>query len=141
MWANRMNRTPYNNGMQKVLHVDDEPDLQLIVKMTFEKFGGCDVRSCSNGAEALTILKSYQPDIILLDMTMPVMDGIETIRELKKNVATAGIPVVFVTARALKQDVDRYLAMGAIGCIEKPFLPSEMFDEINSMWLQYKKAI
>ena len=104
----------------KVLLAEDEPDVQLIARLSLKK-AGFTVVTAGNGLEALERVAAERPDVILLDWMMPDMDGYETCRWLKADPATADIPVVFLTARVQEAEVARALALGAAGCIGKPF--------------------
>ena len=104
----------------KVLLAEDEPDVQLIARLSLKK-AGFTVATVGNGLEVLQRVVEEQPDAILLDWMMPDMDGYETCRRLKADPATASIPVIFLTARVQEAEVARALALGAVGCIGKPF--------------------
>lgn len=103
-----------------VLLVEDDPDIQLITRLALRK-SGYNVSVVSNGRQALDAVRTAQPDVVLLDWMMPELDGLETCRQLKANPATAGIPVVFLTAKSQEQEIARGLALGATGYITKPF--------------------
>ena len=104
----------------KLLLAEDEPDVQLIARLSLKK-AGFTVVTAGNGLEALERVAAERPDVILLDWMMPDMDGYETCRRLKADPATADIPVIFLTARVQEAEVARALALGAAGCIGKPF--------------------
>jgi CheY-like chemotaxis protein len=104
----------------KVLLAEDEPDVQLIARLSLKK-AGFTVATVGNGVEVLQRVAEERPDVILLDWMMPDMDGYETCRRLKAEPATAAIPVIFLTARVQEAEVARAMALGAIGCIGKPF--------------------
>jgi CheY-like chemotaxis protein len=104
----------------KLLLAEDEPDVQLIARLSLKK-AGFTVVTVENGLEVLERVASERPDVILLDWMMPDMDGFETCRRLKADPATAPIPVIFLTARVQEAEVARALALGAAGCIGKPF--------------------
>lgn len=84
----------------RVLHVDDEPDIRELVEISLSLDPEISVKSCSCGADALDAATEWAPDLILIDVMMPVMDGPETLGRLRERDATAGIPIVFMTARA-----------------------------------------
>jgi CheY-like chemotaxis protein len=107
----------------RILHVDDEPDIREVIEISLSLDPGFTLRSCGSGAEALAVAVYWNPDIILLDVMMPVMDGPATLKRLRENPVTADIPVIFMTARAQSREVDRFRALGAIGVIAKPFDP------------------
>ncbi len=107
----------------KVLHVDDEPDIRELVEMSLTLDGDLSVKSCGCGPDALTAAAEWAPDIILMDVMMPNMDGPQTLGHLRANKRTAGIPVVFMTARAQPRELDHFRSLGAAGVIPKPFDP------------------
>jgi CheY-like chemotaxis protein len=109
----------------KVLYVDDEPDIREVAVMALEVDGDIEVRSAGSGPEGLAILddEGFRPDVILLDVMMPGMDGPAVLAELKKRPEQAEVPVVFITARAQSHELSRFLSLGAVGVITKPFDP------------------
>ena len=110
----------------RVLHVDDEPDILEIVQFSFKLDPELETRSCGSGQDALEVLRSWTPDVILLDVMMPIMDGPATLARLRENAQTATTPVVFMTARVQARELDRLLAMGAVDVIPKPFDPMSL---------------
>jgi CheY-like chemotaxis protein len=107
----------------RVLHADDEPDIREVVELSLGLDPDLVVRSCASGEEALGVVEEWAPDIVLLDMMMPVMDGAATLAHLQANPRTAHIPVVFMTARAQSRELDLFRSLGAVGVIPKPFDP------------------
>lgn len=116
---------------KKVLYVDDENDIREVAQISLEIDPGFEVRCCSSGAGALVEADAWQPDIILLDVMMPEMDGPETLRRLNGASSTSGIPVVFITARTQTHEVERYRTMGAVGVIAKPFDPMTLAGKVR----------
>lgn len=112
----------------RILYVDDEPDIREVACLSLELDPDFEVRSCGSGAEALALLEqgTWLPDLVLLDVMMPGMDGPTTFGELRARPALAAIPVVFITARTQSYEVERFLKLGAIGVIAKPFDPMEL---------------
>ncbi len=105
----------------RILHVDDEPDIREVVELSLSLDPVFAIRGCGSGTEALTVAADWRPDIILLDVMMPEMDGPATLVQLRKSAGTADIPVIFMTARAQAREVDRFRSLGAVGVIPKPF--------------------
>lgn len=104
----------------KLLLAEDEPDVQLIARLALAR-AGFTVITASSGLEVIRLVAEDRPDVILLDWMMPDMDGYETCKRLKADPATAAIPVIFLTARVQEAEVARAIALGAAGCIGKPF--------------------
>lgn len=107
----------------RVLHIDDDPDILDIVSISLGLDPEIAVRSCNSGADGLAAAAIWQPDLILLDVMMPVMDGPATLGHLREDPRTAALPVVFMTARAQTREVDHFKSLGAAGVISKPFDP------------------
>jgi CheY-like chemotaxis protein len=107
----------------RVLHVDDEPDIREVVEISLGLDPDIVMRSCASGEAALAVVEDWTPDIMLLDVMMPVMDGAATLANLRSNPRTADIPVVFMTARAQSRELDLFRSLGAVGVIPKPFDP------------------
>lgn len=114
-----------------ILYVDDEPDLREIATIALELDPELTVRACGSGPEALDILSGMTPDLILLDMMMPGMDGPMTFAAIRERFGNA-IPVVFITARTSPADVGRLVSSGAHGVIPKPFDPMRLTAQVRS---------
>ena len=99
----------------RMLHVEDEPDIREVVEMSLALDPDINLKSCASGADALVAAADWEPDVILMDVMMPVMDGLETLTHLRENARTAKIPLVFMTTRALAREVEHFLSLGA-GC-------------------------
>jgi CheY-like chemotaxis protein len=120
--------------MNRVLHVEDEPDIREVAKLALEEVGGMTVEMAACGPDALVKAPAFAPDLILLDVMMPGMDGPATLLELRKNPLTASIPVIFMTAKVQSHEVARYKELGAIGVIAKPFDPMTLADQVRALW-------
>jgi CheY-like chemotaxis protein len=107
----------------RVLHVDDEPDIREVVNLALGLDPDLSVQSCASGGDALMTAAEWLPDIILLDVMMPGMDGPATLLRLRESPQTAGIPVIFMTARAQAREVQHFVSLGAEAVISKPFDP------------------
>lgn len=121
-------------SLTRVMLVEDEPDIRLIGHMVLEAVGGLQTELAENGREALSKVKGFRPDLILLDVMMPYLDGPSTLRQLLADPETAGIPVIFMTAKVQPQEVAGYLALGAIGVIPKPYNPVTLVEAIRELW-------
>jgi CheY-like chemotaxis protein len=119
----------------EILYVDDEPDIREVAAMSLELDGTTTVRAVGSGAEALAVLDKGDctPDVILLDVMMPDMDGPATLAEIRKREPFAETPVVFITARAQAHEQARFLSLGAIGVITKPFDPMTLPIELRAI--------
>jgi len=119
--------------LTRVLVVEDDADIQKVVRMSLKMRGVGEVVVVDSGTECLERLSSFTPDVILLDVMMPHVDGYETCRRLKENPATRAIPVVFLTARVQKADRERGMKLGAAGYLTKPFDPMALHDQILAL--------
>lgn len=125
--------------LKRILCVDDEADLRAIEQMCLETVGDYEVLQAANGEEAIRVAREQKPDIILLDVMMPGMDGPQTLTELRKLSCMQGVPIVFMTAKAQTQEVAAYRDLGAAGVIIKPFDPMTLSDQIREIW-EHKHA-
>ncbi|MCR9142973.1 MAG: response regulator [bacterium] len=121
-------------SLSRILYVEDELDIQEIARMSLETVGGFTVKTCSSGQEAIEAAPKFKPDIILLDVMMPGMDGVTTMGKLQEIAALAETPIIFVTARVQAHDIQEYLRKGATAVITKPFDPMQLPDEVRGIW-------
>lgn len=124
-----------SDGLEKILYVDDEPDISEIVKLSLERLGGYEVSVCGNGKQALEMAPGFAPDMILLDVMMPEMDGPTTLQELRKLEQFNEVPVVFVTAKVQPYEIEHFREIGAADVIAKPFDPLTLSDQVERIWL------
>jgi len=120
--------------LKKIMLVEDDPDIQLITRLSLEVGGGYEVRVCANGTEAAQSAAAYAPDLILLDMMMPGMDGLATMDALRKLPGLAATPMVFFTANTQQQVKQNLLRRGALGVIIKPIEPNALVAQIRALW-------
>ncbi len=120
--------------LQRILYVEDEPDIQAIATMALEMVGGFSVKVCSSGEEALAEAEAYAPDMILLDVMMPGMDGPTTLQALREKPALSQLPVAFMTAKVQPQEIEYYKSLGALDAIAKPFDPMTLADQVRAIW-------
>jgi CheY-like chemotaxis protein len=116
----------------RILIIDDEDDIREVAAMSLETIAGWEVMVANSGAQGLTRAATYKPDAILLDVMMPGMDGPTTFRELRKNPATAKIPVLFLTAKVQATDRRRFADLGIHAVLVKPFDPLTLSTQIAS---------
>ena len=116
----------------KVLIIDDEADIRRVARLSLVKIGGMEVLDAASGAEGARTAAAETPDAILLDVMMPGLDGPATLLALRADPRTAGIPVVFLTAKAMPDEVRRLLAMGVHGVLNKPFDPMTLPSQLRA---------
>ncbi len=120
--------------LQKIMLVEDEPDIQEVARLSLESFGNFTVHICGSGKDAIAQAPTIMPDLIMLDVMMPGMDGLTTLKLLRENPQLNNIPVIFMTAKAQANEMKHYIDSGAIGAISKPFDPVKLVAEINEIW-------
>lgn len=120
--------------LTRILYVEDEPDIQAVAQIALESVGGFTVKTCSSGEEALDNAVEFNPDLILLDVMMPGMDGPSTLEKLQNFPELKNTPAVFMTAKVQPQEVEQLLSCGAIDVIAKPFDPMTLADNIREIW-------
>ncbi len=116
----------------RVVLIDDDPDLRQLIKVTLEFTAGWEVATASNGADGIELVRKLNPDAVVADVMMPVMDGYEVCHRLKQEPSSATIPVVLLTAR---KELDDALieSSGAAGVLFKPFEPDELAARIRQL--------
>ncbi len=122
--------------LRRVLCVDDDEDILSVVALALRSLGGLEVTVATGGADALVVLQRQPIDLVLLDVMMPGMDGMDTMRAMRENPATAGIPVVLMTARVRLYDSARKAFPGVHAVISKPFDPVALPGRLASIWEQ-----
>ncbi len=123
--------------LQKILHVEDDESIRLIVEMALVDLAGFSLLAFDNGMAAVAQVSQYRPDLILLDVMMPGMDGLQTLQAIRQQPDCQHIPVVFMTARIQSDEKQQYLTAGAIAVIEKPFHAPSLGPELLEIFQQY----
>lgn len=119
--------------MAKILIAEDERDIRELVVFTLELLGGHTVIQAADGEEALALAISEQPDLVLLDLRMPKMGGLETCRRLRETPETMMVPVVILSARGLDDEVQAGLDAGAVAYLVKPFDTAQLAADVDSV--------
>ena len=117
----------------KVLIIDDDADIRSIARLSLSRLGGMEVVEAASGAEGVRKAQDEKPDVILLDMMMPAMDGSATLAALRSQPATATTPVIFLTAKAMRAEIERLMALGAAGVLIKPFDPRTLPGDVRAL--------
>jgi DNA-binding response OmpR family regulator len=116
----------------RVLVVDDDPQVLRLLRVNFE-LEGYEVLSATNGEEALELVRGDSPDVVVCDVMMPGIDGLEVVRRLRADPATVSMPLVVVSAKAQRADVSHGLRLGADAYVTKPFDPAELLDVVAQL--------
>lgn len=119
--------------LERILYAEDDPDICAITRLCFVG-SGYTVYECKTGNEILQKISTFKPQLIILDVMMPIMDGITTFHKLKSIESSKHIPVIFMTAKVNIQEVEQYYQMGSIGVIYKPFDPNDLINEIENLY-------
>lgn len=119
--------------VRTVLLVDDDDDIRTIGELALRDVGGWTVVSAVDGRSAVSLAAEHDPDVILLDVMMPGMDGPQTFRELRASAASRRTPIIFMTAKVQAHERAAYLALGAAGVVAKPFDPLTLPDTIRAL--------
>jgi two-component system OmpR family response regulator len=120
--------------LKTVLYVDDEPDIREVVELSLGLASALQIHTCDSGQTALNSMPAIKPDLVLLDVMMPGLDGPATLQRMQNDSRLAHIPVVFMTAKAMPQEVARFREMGAVAVIPKPFDPMRLSEQVYSIW-------
>lgn len=123
-------------ALQRILHIEDDPSILEVSRLALELVGGFEVCSCPSGAAGLEAAQDFAPQLVLLDVMMPDMDGPQTLKALRQLPGYQNIPVVFMTARVQTRDVEAYRALGVADIIIKPFDPMQLAAQIKNIWDQ-----
>jgi CheY-like chemotaxis protein len=120
--------------LERILYVEDDADIREVASMALEVVGGFEVLACESGQEALQRVETFSPQIIVLDVMMPEMDGPATLKCLQADPKTAGIPVIFMTAKVQPGEIAEFLSLGARDVVAKPFDPMTLSDSLRRIW-------
>ncbi len=123
----------------KILSVDDSKTIRTIVTRTLKKYD-CTVCEAANGEEGLAVAASEKPDVIILDITMPVMDGITMLSKLRDDPALKGIPVVMLTAESSRENIAQIARLGVRDYLVKPFKDEQLIEKIGRIVPLAEKA-
>lgn len=123
--------------LSRILLAEDDPDIQEIAMFSLGELGEFEVRACSSGQEALDAVDEFQPQLVVLDVMMPGMDGPTTLTRLRERESTRSLPVIFMTARSQPAEVAEYKALGALEVITKPFDPIDLPHQVRKVWSRH----
>ena len=120
--------------LNHVLYVDDDADIREIVQMSLSLDGQMSVHLSDGGEAALARMRDERPDLVMLDVMMPGMDGPSILARMRADDALRHIPVIFMTAKANPSEVARFRGLSAIGVIAKPFDPMALGSQVKALW-------
>jgi len=120
--------------LRQVLVVDDDPDLLAVASLALTALGGYTVETCESSAEAIEVARCFGPDLVLLDVSMPGLDGFEVLSALREVPATSTTPIVFMTAQPDQRRITGHDDCRCLGVIRKPFDPAALPDRLEEFW-------
>lgn len=120
-------------GHPRILHVDDDASIREVVRMMLEGLGGMEVQSVESGRAALEAVLAQRPDLVLLDVMMPEMDGPQTLARLREFAPESDLPVVFLTAKVLRREMTQLQGLGAADIIQKPFRARDLIAALRAV--------
>jgi CheY-like chemotaxis protein len=120
--------------LNRICYVEDDEDIQRIVRMSLERVGKMTVEIVTDPLQAIGVMTAFKPDLVMLDWMMPGMDGPTLFKKMKEDPQIATLPVVFITAKAQSRDMAELMALGAAGTISKPFSPKDLPDQLRAIW-------
>lgn len=126
--------------LSRIVYVEDEPDIQAIVRIALETIGGMQVSIFNSGQEAIARAADQKPQLLVLDVMMPGLDGPGTLRLLREQTSLKQVPAIFMTAKAQPQEIEALLNLGAFAVISKPFDPMRLAAELQQHWLRWQQS-
>ena len=126
--------------LRKIACVEDDEDIRAIATLALADLSGFDVATYRSGPDALKNIEAFAPDLIVLDVMMPEMDGVTLYKQLRKIPQFHQTPIIFMTAKAQMTELEKYLSLGAAGVITKPFDPLNLCNQISEFWEQARSS-
>ena len=120
--------------LKRVLYLEDEPHIAKVAMIAMQRFSDLEVLHCERGDAAVEAFGEFEPDLMVFDIMLPGMDGLQTYGEILNRYGIDRAPVVFMTAKAQTHEQERYMALGALGVIVKPFNAMSLGDHLKSLW-------
>lgn len=121
--------------LQRILHVEDVPSIQVVTRIALEKLGGYEVLSCASGQAALAEVQAFAPDLILLDMMLPQMTGLELLAQMSVLIDLRKTPVVLLTGQSDEAaDPEELRRLGVRKLLHKPFNPLQLAAQLEDVW-------
>ena len=124
----------FHSELKRIMYVEDELDIIVIAKIALEDMGHYQLQCCNSGKEALQVASSFKPQLFIIDVMMPEMDGLTTMHELRKLSEFKKTPVIFMTAKVQASEIQEYISQGAVDVISKPFDPLMLANHIQKIW-------
>ncbi|WP_371229279.1 response regulator [Roseovarius sp. 2305UL8-3] len=126
------------NNFKKIVFVEDDPDVRDLIDMALNVVGGLEATGFASGADAVEEASDCEPQLILLDVMMPDMDGPTTLKNLRTQPKLANVPVTFLTAKVHPKEIERLRSMGVDAVLAKPFDPMTLAADLQTIWEESK---
>ena len=123
--------------LQRIVHVEDDESIRAIAKIALERIGSFTLLSCASGSEALEKTKQFAPDMILLDVMMPGLDGPTTLKKLRELMDLTEVAIVFMTAKVQSTEIEYYKSIGACNVVLKPFDVMTLSEQLGQYWTEF----
>lgn len=123
--------------LKRIVYLEDDESIAEVAKLAMESLGGFEVTHFFSGPDALAALDTLDPQIFIIDIMMPKMDGLTVLQNIRSSGRFNDTPILFMTAKVQAAEIDNYLKNGAYGVIHKPFDPMKLCDIINDFWRSY----
>lgn len=126
--------------LERLMYIEDEPDIRLVAEIALAQVAGFNVKICKDGNEGLAFINDFKPQLVLLDVMMPGMDGPQILNKIKALDEFKQIPIVFITAKAQAEEIAKLKKLGAESVITKPFNPMTLGDNIRTIWRNHHES-
>ena len=126
--------------LKKVLYIEDEPDIRAVAEIALQQIAGLVLKCCASGPEGLESISDFDPQLILLDVMMPGMDGPTVLAHIRENTDYQQIPVEFITAKVQVAEVVDFMKVDAFAVISKAFSPMEIAGQLRDIWKDFCRA-
>ncbi len=128
--------------LKKIIYIDDQVDILLMAEYALTEIGKYDVLMCESGMEAFEKIGEFKPDLILIDLMMPELNGPETISQIRKMASFKNTPAIFITAKIVPPEIAELMSHDAavVGLVHKPFDYKELSEIIQSLWNSHRNA-
>lgn len=125
--------------LKRIMHIEDDESIRMITSVTLEAVGNLEVLSCESGYDGIRQFEAFQPQVVLLDVMMPDLDGPGTLEEMKSRYRLDNVMVLFMTAKVQQEELAHFKSIGGFDVIEKPFDPMTLADKIRTCWEKYNQ--
>lgn len=126
--------------LNRLMYIEDEPDIRAVAEIALSQVAGFEIKICENGYDGIDLIHSFNPQLVLLDVMMPNMDGPQILKKIHDMPEFQNTPVIFITAKAQTEEIDKLKKLGALDVITKPFNPMTLGNDIRIIWQSYHES-